>query len=299
MTRNEGIGLGVAAIGHVALFALLSLAWLAPKTPPVVARPIEVSLVETVALDQHAPAAPEPPSQSTAPDPGPPEDAPPPAKAAAVAPDPAPPKPQPEAIPPPKPAPKPKPAEPKKPVAEKVEKPSKSKAAPAKAAAPPTKAVAATKGDGTNAKASKTKATGSLLDDDFRKGLTQAPSRTKASEAAPGAVMDAKAAANIGSLIQRQVQPCANRQVIPGPGANRIVAIVQLKLNRDGSLAARPVILPNHRGIDDDNRIYVDAVDRAAIATYMGCTPLRGLPDDLYDVPLGWKSFKTTYHMPG
>ena len=298
MSRAEGIGLGLALIGHVVLFAILSLVWLAPKTPLVVPKPIEVSLVDKVALEQHAPAAPEPPSQSTAPDPGPPQDAPPPAKAAEVAPDPAPPKPQPEAVPPPKPMPKPNPA-PKKPVTEKADKPDKTKAPAAKAAAPSTKAVAATKGNGTDKKATKAKASGSLLDDDFRKGLSQSPSKSRASEAAPGAVMNAQAAANIASAIQRQVQPCANRQVIPGPGASRIVAIVRLQLNRDGTLAARPSISADHRGVDDDNRIYIDAVDRAAVSTFTQCAPLRGLPAELYDVPRGWKTFTMTYHMPG
>ena len=297
MTRNEGIGLGLAAIGHVLLFAILSLVWAAKPAPLPTPKPIEVSLVDDIALDQHAPAAPEPPSQSAAPEQGPPDDAPPPAKAEEVAPDPTPPKPQPEAAPPPKPAPA-KPAPPK-PVAAKPDKPDKAKPAPAKPAAPATKAVAATKNAGANPKATKAKPTGSLLDDDFRKGLTQAPSKAKPSEAAPGATMDAKAAADIGSAIQRQVQPCANRQVIPGPGASRIVVIVRLQLNRDGTLAARPTVSPNHRGVDDDNRIYVDAVDRAALATFMGCTPLRGLPQELYDVPRGWKTFSTTYHMPG
>jgi hypothetical protein len=40
-------------------------------------------------------------------------------------------------------------------------------------------------------------------------------------------------------------------------------------------------------------------VDRAAIATFTGCAPLRGLPPELYDVPRGWKVFILTYHMPG
>lgn len=301
MTQRDGLGLGLAVVGHVAVFALLSLAWTSAPPPPPQNKPIEVSLADDVALDQHAPAAPEPPAQSAAPEAGPPEEAPPPAKVATVTPEPAPPKPQPEAAPPPKPAPKPVPA-PKKPVAEKPDKPVKTKTPPAKAAAPAAKTEAkatVAKAAGTNPKATKPRPTGSLLDDDFRKGLTQAPSHAKVSQAAPGATMDAKATADIGSAIQRQVQPCANRQVIPGPGAAKIVAYVRLQFNRDGSLAARPAILPSHRGVDDDNRIYVDAVDRAAIATFTGCAPLRGLPPELYDVPRGWKVFTLTYHMPG
>ena len=298
MTRNEGAGLAVAVIGHMALFAVLSLVWAAKPTPLPTPKPIEVSLVDDVALDQHAPPAPEPPAQSAAPEQGPPEDAPPPAKAFEVAPDPAPPKPQPDAVPPPKPAPKPLPPV-KKPVAEKVEKPDKAKAAPVKAAAPPTKAVAATKAAGSSPKASKAKATGSLLDDDFRKGLSQTASKSKSPDAAPGATMDAKAAADIGSAIRRQVQPCADRQVNPGPGASRIVVTVSLQLNRDGSLAGRPTVADDHGGVDDENRRYVDAVDRNAIATFSGCAPLKGLPAELYDVPRGWKTFKLRYKLPG
>lgn len=312
MTRNEGIGLGLASIGHVVLFALLSLAWLAPKTPPPPAKPIEVSLVDAIALEQHAPAAPEPPSQSAAPDHGPPAEAPPPAKPAEAAPEPAPPKPRPEAVPPPKPSlvpktslvPKsslvPKPSSvPKKPVAEKVDKPDRSKAPPAKAVAPSTKAVAATRGEGMTAKATRPRATGSLLDDDFRKGLSQSPARSKASEAAPGAVMNAQAAANIGSAILRQVQPCANRQSIPGPGASRISVLIRLHLNRDGSMSSPPEIPEEAKGVDDENERYVDAVKRSAIATFTGCSPLRGLPAELYDVPQGWKVFRLRYKMPG
>uniref|UniRef100_UPI0035CA002A cell envelope biogenesis protein TolA n=1 Tax=uncultured Sphingomonas sp. TaxID=158754 RepID=UPI0035CA002A len=329
MTRGEQYGLGLAVAGHVALFALLSLAWSsAPELPPV-AKPIQVSLVDDVALDQHAPAAPEPPAQSTAPEPGPPADAPPPPKVEEVAPDPtpprpvvqprpappapkpapvaspkpAPPKPKPDAVPPPKPAPKPA-AAPKKPIAEAAAKPAKAspaKAAPAKSAAPATKAVATTKavGTGSNPKASKAKATGSLLDDDFRKGLTQSPSKSKAPDAAPGATMNAKAAADIGSAIQRQVQPCADRQINPGPGASRIVVTIRLSLNRDGTLAGRPTVSDDHGGVDDENRRYVDAVDRNAIATFAGCAPLRGLPPELYDVPRGWKTFILRYKLPG
>ncbi|WP_353203621.1 cell envelope biogenesis protein TolA [Sphingomonas sp.] len=298
MTRNEGVGLAAAAIGHVVLFAILSVVWSAKPVPLPTPKPIDVSLVDAVALDQRAPPAPEPPAQSTAPDPGPPEDAPPPAKAPEPAPDPAPPKPQPAAVAPPKPATKPLPPV-KQPVAEKVEKPEKTKAAPVKAAAPPAKAVAASKAAGANPKATKAKPTGSLLDDDFRKGLSQTPSKAKSPAAAPGATMDAKAAADIGSAIRRQVQPCADRQVNPGPGASRIVVTIRLSLNRDGSLAARPSVSDDHGGVDDENRRYVDAVDRNAIATFSGCAPLRGLPPELYDVPRGWKAFILRYKLPG
>ena len=354
MTRSEGIALGVAALGHVVLFAILSLSWSATKLPPPATKPIDVSLVNDVALDQRAPAAVEPPAQSAAPEAGPPEDAAPPAEEAAAVPEPEPqpqpqpkpqpkaePRPQPKPVPQPKPEPKPEPKPVPKPVAvpkpqpkpkpePKAEaKPSKAdlakaaqekaaqaKAAQAKAAAE-AKAVAdakaakaaaakaaasksaAAKGNGANAKSSKARATGSLLDDDFRKGLTQSASKAKSSDAAPGATMDAKAAADIGSAIRRQVQPCADRQPNPGPGASRIIVTIRLQLNRDGSLAGRPTVSDDHGGVDDENRRYVDVVDRNAIATFTGCAPLRGLPPELYDVPRGWKTFILRYKLPG
>ena len=83
--------------------------------------------------------------------------------------------------------------------------------------------------------------------------------------AAPGTVMSAKATADIVSAILRQIQPCADRQVNPGPGAERIRVAINLKLNRDGSLAAPPRVV-NHDGLDVENRRYLDRVDDLAVA---------------------------------
>lgn len=293
-----GLGaLALAALLHLALFGLLSLAWRVPGTPPVASKPVEVSLVDEVALDQRAPKSVEPPAQSRAPEQAEPEDAPPPAPAEQAVPEPAPPRPKAEAAPPLRPAPKAPPTTPR-PVAAKPDKPARTPAPAVKAAAPPTRAVAATRATGTSPSARNAKATGSLLDDDFRKGLTTTPSKSKA-VVPPAAAMDGQAAADIGSAIRRQVQPCADRQVNPGPGASRIVVTIRLTLNRDGSLNGRPTIDDAHGGIDDENRRYVDAVDRNAIASFTGCAPLKGLPPELYDVPRGWKVFKLRYKLPG
>ena len=65
MERSEGIGLGVATVAHIGLFALLS--WLAlspPELPKVESDPIEVSLVNEVDLTS---AAPEPAASSARP----------------------------------------------------------------------------------------------------------------------------------------------------------------------------------------------------------------------------------------
>ncbi|KQN01057.1 MULTISPECIES: hypothetical protein [Sphingomonas] len=289
--------------------------------PQSVETPAESVAPDEGAPEDAAPPAPEEAEPEPQPDPVPP----------APQPKPAPPKPapKPQPAPEPKPQPKPKPAPPKpvakpapvpKPVVKpqpKAEKAPPAKAAPAKSA--PTKAAAkpsatpaktsssassakpakpsSTKGSGSTAEAKASRPRGSRLGDNFLKGLSADPSPSK-SEAPKAAKLGAQAAANIGSAILRQVQPCANRQVTPGPGAERIRVTINLKLNRDGTLKSRPTI-SGHAGVDDDNRRYVDRVDDLAIATFVGCSPLRGLPDDLYDVQNGWSNFSLRYKLPG
>ena len=36
-----------------------------------------------------------------------------------------------------------------------------------------------------------------------------------------------------------------------------------------------------------------------AVAAFTGCSPLRGLPQELYDVPRGWNNFTMRYRLPG
>ncbi|MGH6615579.1 cell envelope biogenesis protein TolA [Sphingomonas sp.] len=292
MERTEKIGLGVAALGHVVLFGALSLSWLWSADSPPKVKSIDISLVDDVALQSQAPPAVEPPAQSQAPEEGPPEEAAPP-EAAEAEPAPTPPAKQPEPAPAPKPAPKAPPPPKKEPVA----KPDKAKTPPAKTSTAAVKPPSTVKATGTRPNATRRNPGGFALSAETLKGLSASPSTSKATTP-PGATMNAQAAADITSVIVRQVQPCANRQVNPGPGASRIRVQIRLQLNKDGSLAARPTIVA-HTGVDDENSRYVDAVDRNAIATFMGCSPLRGLPLELYDVPRGWKVFSLRYNLPG
>jgi hypothetical protein len=274
------------------LFTILSL--LPPSPPPPPVAPMDVTIADDVGLKAGAPNTTVDPAESKAPDIGNPEDSAPPAPAEDKA-EPAPPKPQPEAAPPPKPAPVAKP-EPKKP-APPAPKPAP-KAQPKPAVAAPTKpAVKPGKGTGSTANAIKPKARGLNFGSDYFKGASSKPS--PATGTAPkSATMSQQAAMDIGQKIKQQVQPCANRQVNPGPGAERIRVTIRLKINRDGTLASRPVIV-GHDGVDDDNRRYQRQVDDRAIATFMGCQPLRGLPAELYDVPNGWSDFSLRYKLPG
>jgi outer membrane biosynthesis protein TonB len=274
MDRAEATGLGAAVAGHAGLMAALTLGFANAAQPPLMSPPIEVSFVDEVGLQSAVTqVAPEPPAQSVAPEAGPPEEAAPlPAEA------PAPPEPAPkaaEALPEPKPVPK------------QAAKPAPARPAPVKAQPAKPQAPAAGKAKAT---------TGSRLGDNFLKGLGSDPSPSRSTRPS-GAVMSAQALSSIAAAIQRQIQPCANRQVNPGPGANEITVRLNLRLNRDGSLAGRPRVAGTV-GVDAENRRYEERVKDLAIAAFSGCSPLRGLPEDLYDVPGGWSNFIFRYKLP-
>ncbi|MGQ0558953.1 MAG: cell envelope biogenesis protein TolA [Sphingosinicella sp.] len=135
-----------------------------------------------------------------------------------------------------------------------------------------------------------------LIGQELLEGIGADPSPSRSRDR-PAAVMSRQAMADIGSAIIRQVQPCADQQVDPGPGANRIVTTINLRLNRDGSLAQRPRVV-RQSGIDELNRRYADRVADLAIAAFVGCAPMRGLPPELYEVPRGWSNFTLNYRLP-
>jgi len=258
MDKAEASGFGIAVAGHAALLAALSLGFASAVQPPVMNAPIEVSFVDEIGLQ----------SAVTEIAPAPPVQS--------VAPELGAPE---EAAPTPAEA----PAEPT-PSERQALTPAKAK--PASVKAPPKPAQ--------TGKAKETR--GSNLGD-LLKGIGNDPSPSK-SQKPTGAVMSASAASSIGAAILRQVQPCANRQVNPGPGANRITTTINLKLERDGSLSVPPRVL-RQSGIDDGNSRYAKRVADLAIATFAGCAPLRGLPADLYEVKNGWSNFTMNYKLPG
>lgn len=262
MDRAESTGLGFSLAGHLGLLAALSLGFASVSTPPAMNNPIEVSFVEDIGLVSAVPEPTvEPPAQSLAPEIGAPEEA---------ASQPA------EAEPRPQPPPR-----------------------PAITAAPPKAVVKATPKEREAPRRGKAeRSRGSRLGDDFLKGLGSeaTPSR---SQKQTGAVMSASAMASIVAAIQRQIQPCADRQVNPGPGANEISVKLNLRLERDGSLARRPRLVSTS-GVTGDNGRYEERVVDLAIAAFTGCSPLRGLPDDLYETARGgWSNFNMNYKLPG
>ena len=134
----------------------------------------------------------------------------------------------------------------------------------------------------------------SRLGDDFLKGI-EGGSNTPRPAAA---TFSASALASIQQAIRRQIQPCADRQVNPGPGANRIRVTLSLRLSRGGRLVRPPEIVRT-AGVDDENGRYEDRVKDLAVAAYVGCAPLAGLPAELYQTPQGgWSNINMTYRLP-
>lgn len=322
MDRAEATGFGVALAGHVAMLAILSLGLANVRQPPLMNEPMEVSIVDEVALQSAVTeVATETPAPSIAPELGPPEEpapveepAPPQPMPPTPQPDPLPPPPQPKPVPkavippPPKPTPKPapkpvanKPApprpQPKPAPAKATAKPAPVKSAPAKPApkkAAPAKAAPAK----TSGKGQAQAARGSRLGRDFLKGIGSDPSPSISTKPI-GAVMSAIQLSGIRSAIQRQIQPCADRQVKPGPGASAIQITLNLKLNPDGSLAGNPAVVRTS-GVNDENSRYEKRVADLAIAAYRGCAPLRGLPNELYRTAKGgWSNINMNYKLPG
>ena len=307
--RSAQAGLVLAAAVHLALLAALSLGRGVPPVPPPDPAPLEVSLVTAVAPEAQAPPAPEPPAPSVAPDTGPPEDAAPPpapvAKPAPVRPTPAPPTKAPPAKPAPaKPAPDPAPVTRPQPVAAVKPAPTKpvvaARPAPARpAAAPRPSRLAGLQlgtGEGANPASSAARPRGRRLGSDFLAGLApDAPSRTP-STAAPAAKAGPYPTASIVGAIARQIQPCADRQVNPGAGANRIVTTLNIRLNPDGTLAATPTRV-RQAGVSDENERYAQRVVDLGIAAFKGCSPLR-LPAEYYQTASGgWNNINYQWQL--
>ena len=270
--RAELAGTGAALAFHAALIAALSFS-LAHVVNPPEPPPMEVEMVDEIGLQPAAPAATlTPPPQAQAPD-------------LAETPPP----PQPEAAPTPvvQPTPQPRVA-PSNTLAAQVAqlRPTPTRPQPAKAApAQPAPARSA-------------QPRASRIGADFLKGIADAPAATAPARASAPTI-SASAMAGIQQAIRRQVQPCADRQVNPGPGASRIRVRMRLMLFPNGRLKGAPQVLSTS-GVDDENGRYEERVKDLAVATFVGCAPLTGLPPELYetDSGRGWSDFIMNYNLP-
>ncbi|HEX9964164.1 MAG TPA: cell envelope biogenesis protein TolA [Allosphingosinicella sp.] len=283
MDRAEATGLGVAAVGHAALLAAITYGIATTDLPVPKSDPIEVAFVDEAELVSASPdPSQEAPGQAAAFEPLP-ESAPPVPTPLPPPPTPAPPLPSPPTeVRAPAPAPTPAPRQ--------IARPQPPKPANAAKPAPPT--PARPKPAPSRPPPGKSRERFNINLDGARDGPGKAETA-----GSPAAVMDARAMANIGGLIRRQVQPCADRMVSPGPGASRIKVRLNLKLNRNGSLRAPPSV-EGVSGLDEENRRYAQRVKEMAVAVFTSCSPLRDLPSNLYAVSNGWSDFDMNYNLP-
>lgn len=301
MERAEKIGLGVATAGHVLLFGLLSVGFLATPNPlKLNSPPMDVSLVDEIDLKSMAPqVSTQPPPPSVAPEEGPTEDV-----APAPAPEPTPaPAPEPEptpAPPPPKPAPskkdvpkaapKPKPA-PDKPAQKPKPTPPKPKPAAAAPAPPPQKAKAPPKASAParasgQGKADKPK--GSLLGKDFLKGIDTESDAPRKPAPPPAAAMGPAQKSALDAEIRRQVKPYWKAPT--GADVEQLRTFVDVQLGRDGAIQGSPQIFDT-TGVTPSNRAQVKLHQELAMRAIRLAAPFK-LPADLYD---GWKSLRISF----
>ena len=277
MDRAEQAGLGVAVVGHAALFAALSLGLLsAPKLPQFDSQPVEVTLVTEVDL------------QSASPAPAPPAAAPAQSESAPIEPAPAPiiaappppliekpqPKPEPKPVAKSEPAPKPKP---------KAETKPKTETKPVKVA-----------------KADPDARRRPGLSNSIVSGLSDTPSQAKPAKlgkvappsAAPAepagvsaAAMTGAQKASLNSLIYTQIKP--HWRPPSGADAELLITRLSVRLNKDGSLASDPEVITQD-GINDSNRAQAKLHADRAIQAVRRAAPFN-LPALYYD---GWKWLK-------
>ncbi len=262
LDRREGAGLGLAVIGHVGLFGLLSVGFLATPNPlKLESTPIEVSLTDEVGLKSQAPVIQrEAPAERFAEVPAPPEPATPPPMPLtqpepATRPDPSPPK----AAPAPAPRPQPK-AEAKK-----------SNPAPAKSARNPDRSAV--------------KPTGRLSG--IVDGLTDQPSKGKATTPQASEIGAAVKSALAAEVI-RQLRP--HWRAPTGADVELLRTQVEIRLKPDGSLAAPPRIL-GQTGVNASNRAQAELHKERALNAARLAAPFN-LPAEYYEA---WKLITPTF----
>ena len=270
LSREERLGLGIAAVAHVALVAALVLYDKAPAEPLAMPEKIEVSLADEVSLE------------STAPDPSAAPQA---AIAPVLSPEPAPePQPAPEPVPsvavrepPPRPverAPAPRPS----PTARATPRPTPTPTQRARPEPQPSRPAQPQRARPEPQPTRETQRSGgSRIGADFLEG-TSAGERTEQA-GSPAATFGAAEAASLNSAIARQLKP--HWSAPQGVDAEKLVTIVRFRLNQDGSLQGRPSCV-EQSGVTPSNEPQKSLHCERAIRSVQLAAPFD-LPDQFYD----------------
>jgi outer membrane biosynthesis protein TonB len=278
MDRVEKGALGVAALGHVALFGLLSVGFLATPNPAdLKSKPIEVSLTDEIALESGSPTPNADPKQIEAPEEGPLE-------LASTPPPPAPPTPRVETTPPPRvePAPAPRPAERAKPA------PPRPRATPPAAKPAPRRSrldSSIVENLRERTKAGRPRA--SRLSRNMVEGATDSPSRGR-DTTPPGSTASPAVKSALAAEIVRQLKP--HWRAPTGADADQLVTVVSARLNRDGSLAGTPEVV-SQTGVTASNRAQADLHKERAVRAVQLAAPFN-LPEEFYNE---WKLLRPRF----
>jgi protein TonB len=267
LTREEGLGLALAALGHVALVWVLVTAKPPEPLPPV--ERVSVTLSDEIGAVSTSPDPAANPAPDTGPVLGEPAPAAEPEPAPASEPKPAPvPQPKASAVPPPRSAPAAK--TPPKPPQQAQKTPTKWPFAPPQQA---TKQPA---------KAPPAKGGASVLDPNFGKGITGGTGKAKTP---PASKASAQVVASWDSSIKSKVLAKMRGCPVSGLDAGSLRATVNFSLTRSGGVEAIEDFSVG--GITDANRTqarpFKDCITRAIKLA----APFTGMPPEFYDQ---WKS---------
>lgn len=268
MDRAERTGLGLALAGHALLFGALSLNLLRPPVlPRLETSPVEVSLVDEVALQSTAPA-PQPEAALPAPE-------------IVEAPAPAP-------APAAQPAPKAAARAELKPAAKTEAKPvvRRETAAAAKPAGKP-----AAKPVAREAAADDRPRRRPGLSRDILAGISPEPAaRTQPATAtgAPATAIGPAVASSIGAEVRRQLKP--HWKSPAGADVELLRTTLSVRLNRDGSIAGAPELVAQ-TGVNASNRAQARLHVDQAIRAVRLAAPFK-LPVEYYDA---WREIRPSF----
>ena len=298
MERSERLGLSVAVVGHVALFAALSLGIASRSELQMPTEPLTVTLTDEVGLVSQSPSpnteaatatAPEiaPEIEKAAPAPEPePTPAPPVKRPEPPAPKaierPAPPKPK--AAERPRPAPVPKPA--------RSTPPPPAKPAPKAAERPKPAAPADTserrRPDRPAAKPATHAPRAPRIGKDFLEGVTDKPS-TSRSQTPPAAAAGPAVVASLQRELLRQVKP----HWVPPTGADAelLRTKVVVRLDEQGNIVGTPSAVTT--GVNASNRAQEGQHKERAIAAVRRAAPFK-FPAQYYSE---WQTIEPTFYL--
>jgi hypothetical protein len=118
---------------------------------------------------------------------------------------------------------------------------------------------------------------------------TDPAARTAEAPAPRQARLSPLQAATLEQAIRAQIAPCWNPP-IGGADVAQMTAVLRIRLNRDGSVAAPPEFV-SQTGASAGNQAYARAFVESARRAVLRCAPLT-LPDDLF---VHWREFELNF----